>query len=228
MIQLSSPEDTQPEEEETEIPQSDEAREELVAEIEKELGDALIATEITPEVDVWARVTKEAWLDTARILLHRCNMKYFNFLSAIDWMPSPYGRDLDAQVDQPDPINPEEMSWGITGGETRFQMLARVHDPENHLGISIKADLDESDLSIESWSPIYPGADWHERETSEMFGIVFLNHPNPVNLYLPGDFEGYPLRKDFALLSRRIKPWPGIVDVEDMPGEESEDEEVEA
>ena len=77
MIQLSSPEDTQPEEEETEIPQSDEAREELVAEIEKELGDALIATEITPEVDVWARVTKEAWLDTARILLHRCNMKYF-------------------------------------------------------------------------------------------------------------------------------------------------------
>ena len=61
-----------------------------------------------------------------------------------------------------------------------------------------------------------------------MFGIVFLNHPNPVNLYLPGDFEGYPLRKDFALLSRRIKPWPGIVDVEDMPGEESEDEEVEA
>ena len=125
-------------------------------------------------------------------------------------------------------INPEEMSWGITGGETRFQMLARVHDPENHLGISIKADLDESDLSIESWSPIYPGADWHERETSEMFGIVFLNHPNPVNLYLPGDFEGYPLRKDFALLSRRIKPWPGIVDVEDMPGEESEDEEVEA
>ena len=47
MIQLSSPEDTQPEEEETEIPQSDEAREELVAEIEKELGNALIAVSYT-------------------------------------------------------------------------------------------------------------------------------------------------------------------------------------
>jgi len=227
VIQLSSPENTEPEEE-IEAPQSDDAREGLVAEIEKELGDALIATEIVPGVDVWARVTKEAWLDTARILLRHCNMKYFNFLSAIDWMPSPFGRDLDAQVDQPEPIETEEMSWGITGGETRFQMLARVHDPENHLGISLKADLEESDLSVESWSTIYPGADWHEREASEMFGIVFLNHPNPVKLYLPGDFEGYPLRKDFALLSRRIKPWPGIVDVEDMPGDESEDEEVEA
>ena len=79
MIQLSSPENTEPEEE-IEAPQSDDAREGLVAEIEKELGDALIATEIVPGVDVWARVTKEAWLDTARILLRHCNMKYFNFL----------------------------------------------------------------------------------------------------------------------------------------------------
>jgi NADH-quinone oxidoreductase subunit C len=36
-------------------------------------------------------------------------------------------------------------------------------------------------------------------------------------MYLPGDFEGYPLRKDFPLLARMVKPWPGIVDVEPMP-----------
>jgi NADH-quinone oxidoreductase subunit C len=40
------------------------------------------------------------------------------------------------------------------------------------------------------------------------------------NIYLPGDFEGHPLRKDYPLLSRRMKPWPGIVDVEAMPGED--------
>ena len=226
MIQLSSPEETT--EEEIEIPKRDDIREDLISKLKDDLGESLVATEIIAEVDVWARVTKEAWLETAQILLTRYNMKYFNFLSAIDWLPSPFGRDMDAQVDQPEPVTPEEMTWGTTGGETRFQLLARVHDPENHLGISLKVDLEDTDLSIESWSSIYPGADWHEREVSEMFGITFLNHPNPVKLYLPGDFEGYPMRKDFALLARRIKPWPGIVDVEDMPGEESEEDEVDA
>ena len=42
-----------------------------------------------------------------------------------------------------------------------------------------------------------------------------------TKLYLPGDFEGHPLRKDFPLLSRMVKPWPGIVDVEPMPGDDT-------
>ena len=45
-------------------------------------------------------------------------------------------------------------------------------------------------------------------------------HPNLTHIYLPGDFEGHPLRKDFPLLARMVKPWPGIVDVEPMPGGE--------
>ena len=43
-----------------------------------------------------------------------------------------------------------------------------------------------------------------------------------VNLYLPGAFEGHPLRKDFPLLAREVKPWPGLVDVEPIPGEPEE------
>ena len=56
-----------------------------------------------------------------------------------------------------------------------------------------------------------------------MFGIDFVGHPNLIKLYLPGDFEGHPLRKDFPLLARRVKPWPGIVDVEQMPGEDDDE-----
>jgi NADH-quinone oxidoreductase subunit C len=52
-----------------------------------------------------------------------------------------------------------------------------------------------------------------------MFGIAFDGHPGLRHLYLPGEFEGHPLRKDFPLLARLVKPWPGIVDVEPMPGE---------
>ena len=49
--------------------------------------------------------------------------------------------------------------------------------------------------------------------------LDFTGHPHLVHIYLPGEFEGHPLRKDFPLLSREVKPWPGLVDVEDMPDE---------
>ena len=50
-----------------------------------------------------------------------------------------------------------------------------------------------------------------------MYGFDFVGHPNLVKLYLPGEFEGFPMRKDFPLLAREVKPWPGLVDVEQFP-----------
>ena len=103
----------------------------------------------------------------------------------------------------------------------RFQLLARVTDVDRHVSVSVKADVPES-MTMPTWIPHYAGANWHERETHEMFGIGFAGHPDLRNLYLPGEFEGYPLRKDFPLLSRMVKPWPGIVDVEPMPEQDEE------
>ena len=74
------------------------------------------------------------------------------------------------------------------------------------------------DDAVPTVSSIHPGANWHEREAWEMFGITFAGHPDLRHMYLPTEFEGYPLRKDFPLLARIVKPWPGIVDVEPMPG----------
>ena len=106
---------------------------------------------------------------------------------------------------------------GYAGGETRFQVFARVVNLKEHWGITIKADLPDDDLRVDTWIPNYAGANWHERECHEMYGFSFTGHPYLRNLYLPGAFEGYPLRKDFPLLARLVKPWPGIVDVEEMP-----------
>jgi NADH-quinone oxidoreductase subunit C len=83
----------------------------------------------------------------------------------------------------------------------------------------LKADVADDDLAVPTWTGTFAGANWHEREAHEMFGISFTGHPNLINLYLPGAFEGFPLRKDFPLLARMVKPWPGLVDVEPMPGE---------
>jgi NADH-quinone oxidoreductase subunit C len=54
--------------------------------------------------------------------------------------------------------------------------------------------------------------------------VRFDGHPSLRQLYLPAGFEGHPLRKDFPLLARVVKAWPGIVDVEGMPGVADEDE----
>jgi NADH-quinone oxidoreductase subunit C len=56
---------------------------------------------------------------------------------------------------------------------------------------------------------LYRGAAWHERETHEMFGVVFDGHPHPAPLLLPDGFEGHPLRKDFVLAARAAQEWPG-------------------
>ena len=58
-----------------------------------------------------------------------------------------------------------------------------------------------------------------------MFGIEFVGHPHLTHIYLPGDFEGHPLRKDFPLIARMVKPWPGIVDVEPLPTGDDDGEE---
>lgn len=68
-------------------------------------------------------------------------------------------------------------------------------------------------------SGVWRGADWHERETFEMFGVVFDGHPNLVPLLLPEGFEGHPLRKEFVLASRVAKAWPGAKE----PGESDHD-----
>ncbi|MBA2752626.1 MAG: NADH-quinone oxidoreductase subunit C, partial [Actinobacteria bacterium] len=88
-------------------------------------------------------------------------------------------------------------------------------------GVTLKADLDEADPRVASWVGVYRGADWHEREAWEMYGFTFDGHPGLRHLYLPGEFEGNPLRKDFPLLARELKPWPGLVDVEPIPGDET-------
>ena len=215
-----------------EVTPTDEQRGALVAVLADTLGDGLVESHLEPGVDVWVRVTSDAWVDAGRVLRDRCGMAYFDFLSAIDWLPSPYGRDMDAQVDASlaESLSAEEAGetvttyeTGVAGGETRFQLLARVHDPVGHVGITVKADLAGDAPEADSWIPVYPGADWHEREAWEMFGITFRDHPNQVHLYLPSHFEGNPLRKDYPLLARRVKPWPGIVDVELMPGEDDAD-----
>ncbi|NNE73605.1 MAG: NADH-quinone oxidoreductase subunit C [Acidimicrobiales bacterium] len=219
------------EEEETVAP--DEQREALLAQLTEHLGDALVGSHLKPHDDLWIRVSLDAWATTADVLRNKLRARYFDFLSAIDWLPSPYGRSMDSEVEielgLDDPAEPNDTAastpeTGYAGGDTRFQVFARVLNVADKWGVHVKADVPDGDLRVPTWIGTYAGANWHEREVREMFGIEFEGHPDLRNLYLPGDFIGNPMRKDYPLLARQVKPWPGIVDVEPLPGEDEEDE----
>ncbi|MDQ1436751.1 MAG: NADH-quinone oxidoreductase subunit [Acidimicrobiaceae bacterium] len=118
---------------------------------------------------------------------------------------------------------------GVAGGDTRFQVFCRLYSTVDKIGITLKADLDDDQPQVQSIVDLYRGADWHERESWEMYGFDFVGHPGLRHIYLPGGFEGHPGRKDFPLLAREVKPWPGLVDVEPLPaGADGESEEAAA
>jgi NADH-quinone oxidoreductase subunit C len=69
------------------------------------------------------------------------------------------------------------------------------------LQVVLRTRVPRANPEVPTISKVFPGANWHERETSEFFGIRFLGHPNLVPLLLPEDATYHPLRKDFAGVS---------------------------
>lgn len=210
---------------------TDPVREAIAKAFADELGDGFIEQHINPGSDLWIRIDAGSWADAAKFARDKLGMKWLDFISAIDWMPNPYGREMDAEQDWvvhgKEEKDIEEMTTGVAGGDTRFQMMLRLYSIEERIGVTIKADVAGDRPSIATLIPVFAGAAWHEREVWEMFGIDIIGHPDMRVLYLPTGFEGNPLRKDFPLVSRRVKPWPGIVDVEAMPGDD-DDSDAEA
>ncbi|MFB7361142.1 NADH-quinone oxidoreductase subunit C [Streptomyces hydrogenans] len=127
------------------------------------------------------------WLDALRTARDELGCTYFDWLSAVDEPGT--GFRVCAHV------------VAVGDGAPR-RLLLRTTVP--HEAPSLPTAIG-----------VYAGAAWHERETHEMFGVVFEGHPNLTPLLLPENFEGHPLRKDFVLAARVAKAWPGAKE----PGE---------
>jgi len=84
--------------------------------------------------------------------------------------------------------------------KNRFTVVYHIFSLKHNFRLRLKADVDESECSIDTVSSVWKTADWHERETYDMFGINFNNHPDLRRMYMPEDFEYHPLRKDFPLM----------------------------
>ena len=164
-------------------------------------GDAVIAFDT-----VKIRVTPDRWVPALTTARDDLGLVFFSWLSAVDW---------SSEVEVGDPF-PGEV-------EDRLEVLAMLGDLSEGRRVIFSTDIPKESPVISSLIDVFAGANWHEREAHEMFGIDFEGHPNLVHLYLPDSFQGNPLRKSFPLLSREVKPWPGTVDVEAMPGGEDDE-----
>jgi NADH-quinone oxidoreductase subunit C len=106
----------------------------------------------------------------------------------------------------------------VDEGEAGFAVVTHLWSPTHRHHLLLRTVVPRADPRLPTLTGVFAGADWHERETLEMFGVVFDGHPNPVPLLLPDGFEGHPLRKDFVLAARAAKAWPGAKE----PGEGGE------
>lgn len=168
----------------------------LAARAAEAVGGVVLEALETAKVGVAA----DRWAEALRIARNDLGLSFFSWLSAVHWANDP-------QVGDP-------LSEEVT---ERFELLCAVSDVTAGELVVFSTDLEATDPAVDSLIGVFPGADWHERECREMFGVTFAGHPRPENLYLPNGFVGHPLLKSFPLLSREVKPWPGEVDVEDMP-----------
>jgi NADH-quinone oxidoreductase subunit C len=93
--------------------------------------------------------------------------------------------------------------------EGRFEVIYNLYSLKNKKYLRLKVLVDEEDPVVDTVSSVWSGAGWHERETYDMFGIRFEGHRDLRRMYMPEEYEYYPLRKDF--------PTMGITDSIPLP-----------
>ncbi len=130
-------------------------------------------------VTVTVDVPPRRWLEALAFARDGLGCDFFDWLSAVD---------------------------ELTDG---FAIVVHVYALAGRHHLLVRTRIGRDAPHLPTATRIYRGAAWHERETAEMFGVVFDGHPDPSPLLLPDGFEGYPLRKDFVLAARLAKPWPG-------------------
>jgi NADH-quinone oxidoreductase subunit C len=86
-----------------------------------------------------------------------------------------------------------------TDTDHEFHAVYHLASLTHNRRIRLEVSVPESDPHIPSVVGVYPSADWHERETFDMFGIVFDGHPHLTRILMPDDWPGHPQRKDYPL-----------------------------
>ena len=145
------------------------------------------AVALAPRPD-WALdagvVAGDAWISVAPEQIRRAlqalrdqGFKNILFMTAVDHLATP--------VASPPP--------------ERFEVVYQLRDVERHLEVRVRTFLPEENPHLASVQDLYPPADWDERETYDLFGIVFDGHPDLRRILMPDEWVGHPLRRDYPV-----------------------------
>ena len=128
---------------------------------------------------------------------------------------------IDALTFAKDELGCSFFDWltGVDELDEGFSIVVHLWSPAERHHVLLRTRVTRDAPVVPSAAAVFRGANWHERETYEMFGVQFSGHPNLVPLLLPDGFEGNPLRKEFVLAARAAKTWPGAKE----PGESDRD-----
>jgi NADH-quinone oxidoreductase subunit C len=83
--------------------------------------------------------------------------------------------------------------------EPRFEIVYLLHALEPNQRLRLKCRVQSDRAEIDSVTGVWPGANWYEREVFDLFGVVFLNHPDLRRIMMPEGWDGHPLRKDYPV-----------------------------
>ncbi|HXG37747.1 MAG TPA: NADH-quinone oxidoreductase subunit C [Bacteroidota bacterium] len=141
--------------------------------LKEQFGDAILeAAEFRGELTIV--VPKERIVEICRFLKHDAELRY-------DLLADLCGIDMYTPV-------------------KRFGVVYNLFSLKNKHRLRVKTFTEEDDPKVPTVTTVWKTANWHERETYDMFGIVFEGHPDLRRIYMPDDFEYHPLRKDFPLM----------------------------
>jgi NADH-quinone oxidoreductase subunit C len=94
------------------------------------------------------------------------------------------------------------------GREPRFEVVYHLYSIPHNTRLRLKVRVPEGDLVIPSVTSVWSTANWHEREAFDMLGLRFADHPDLRRIYMPDDYPGHPLRKDFPILGPEVEVNP--------------------
>lgn len=125
-----------------------------------------------------------------------------NVLNFLKKVPQPYSMLYDLHgIDERQRSHREQLP------EADFTVFYHLLSIDRNRDVMVKVALNESSLNIPTVTNVFPNANWYERETWEMFGIVFDGHPNLRRIMMPSTWEGHPLRKDYPARATEFDPY---------------------
>ncbi len=189
----------------------------MLASLRTELGDAWSTRVIRPGDDLWVRVETVVVGRRRPCCARRARLQVLRFLSA--WTGS-RRRGAEARTIRPSlrPSAPTEIVQGVTGGTPASRCSPACTRRRRTSASRSRPTSPTTTCASSRGCRSTPAPTGTSARRGRCSASTFVGHPHLAHIYLPGDFEGYPLRKDFPLIARMVKPWPGIVDVEPHAG----------